>query len=327
MKKLLAALFLLFLAGFFGPASGAAQGEFPTKRIVCIVPSEAGGDGDVTCRKMLEMVSTRIGQSFVVVNKPGAGGSPGYRDLHASKPDGYTIGYAYPTLFINKMMGLMPWDHNGFTILAQHVIHTPMLVSSVKAAHPFKTVKEVVSYGLAHPGEIKFAMSVVGGSWWFGGMLFEASTKVNFKNIPQEGAAGVVIPQLLGGHADLGLANLTSATGHVDKGNLNFLAYFGKKRSVVGKYNHVPTLIESGYDVSWDSPNFFIAPPNLPKNISEKLSKAILDVASNPEWEKFIISHGGTPLHDDPDQAFKYIEKQKEIVSALLRNAGILKEK
>ena len=316
----------LGLVGVFGMANAAAGDGYPAKRITFIVPTEAGGDGDLLARALLEGVSARIGQPIVVVNKPGAAGAPGYREIHAAKPDGYTIGLAFPTLYMNKMRGLLPWDHHDFTLIAQHGSFTPIVVATAKTDRPLKTIKDAISYANKHPGQLKFALSVVGGSWWVAGMIFQANTKTVFKNIPQEGSGAVVITQLAGGHTDVGVSGLASALSQIEAGNLNFLATFGRER-LPGKYSHVPTLIEAGYDITWDSPNLFIGPPRMPKNITEKLAKAIAIEANKPEFKKAALNINATPVYRAPDQLLGYLDKQKEVSREILRKNGILKEK
>jgi tripartite-type tricarboxylate transporter receptor subunit TctC len=319
--------FILFLMAIMvWPKLASANDEYPTKRIEFIVPTEAGGDGDILARKLLEGVSAALSQPIVVINKPGAAGAPGYREIHGAKPDGYTIGLGFPTLFMNKMRGLLPYDHHDFTLIAQHGSFTPIIVSSAKTKRPFKTIKEAISYAKAHPGELKFALSVTGGSWWVAGMIFQAATGPVFKNIPQEGSGAVVVAQLAGGHTDLGASGLASALSQIEAGNLNILATFGEER-IPGKYNNVPTLIEAGYDVTWDSPNFIIGPPKIPKNIVEKLVQIIKVEANKPAFKSFALKMNATPIYRPSDQLLKYLDKQKEVSREILRKAGILKEK
>ena len=250
-------------------------------------------------RALFEGVSARLGRPILVVNKPGAAGSAGYREIHDAKPDGYTIGLAFPTLYMNKMQGLLPWDHHDFTLIAQHGTFTPIVVSTAKTDHPLRTIKEAIAYGKAHPGELKFALSVLGGSWWMAGMILQANTKVVFKNIPQEGSGAVVIAQLAGGHTDVGVSGLATALSQIEAGNLHFLATFGPER-LPGKYSNIPTLVEAGYDVTWDSPNFFIGPPRMPKNITEKLAKAIELEANKPEFKKAALNMNASPWPTAP---------------------------
>ena len=277
-------------------------------------------------RALFDRLSARIGQPIVVVNKPGAAGATGYRELHDAKPDGYTIGLAFPTLYMNKMKGMMPWDHNDFTLIAQHGSFTPVVVSSAKSRYPLKTIAETIAAAKANPGKLKFALSVVGGSWWMAGMLFEANTKTVFKNIPQEGSGAVVITQLAGGHTDVGVSGLATARSQIEAENLHLLATFGRER-MSGKYSYVPTLIEAGYNITWDSPNFFVGPPGMPKNITAKLAKAIEIEVNRPEFKNAALNMNATPMYQGPDQLLGYLDKQKETARDILEKNGVLKKK
>ena len=299
--------------------------EYPARQIICVVPTEAGGDGDLLARALFEGLSARLGKPIVVVNKGGAAGSAGYREVHDAKPDGYTIGLAFPTLYMNKMQGFLPWDHHDYTLIAQHGSFTPIVVSSNKATPPLKSLKDVIARANAKPGEMKFALSVVGGSWWMAGMLLQAGTRTSFKNIPQEGSGAVVITQLAGGHTDVGVSGLATALSQIDAGNLNFLATFGRER-IPGKFSNVPTVVESGFDVTWDSPNFLVGPPRMPKNVLEKLAKAIEAEANRPEFKKAALAMYATPAYQSPDALLAYLEKQKDVSREILQKNGVLKD-
>jgi len=158
------------------------------------------------------------------------------------------------------------------------------------------------------------------------GMILQGNTKASFKNIPQEGSGAVVIAQLAGGHTDVGVSGLASAASQIAAGNLNFLATFGHAR-LPGKYSNVPTLIESGYDVSWDSPNFIVGPPRMPGNIVEKLAKAIEMEVNKPEFQKTSLNIGSTPTYRSSDQLLKYLDNQRDVSRGMLLKNGVIKEK
>ncbi len=312
-------------AGMLFMLQPALAQDYPAKQIICIVPTEAGGDGDLLVRALFEGVSARLGRPIVVVNKPGAAGSAGYREIHDARPDGYTIGLAFPTLYMNKMQGFLPWDHHDFTLIAQHGSFTPIMVASAKSAQPLKSLKEVIAQARARPGEVKFALSVVGGSWWMAGLLLQSSTKTVFKNIPQEGSGAVVIAQLAGGHTDVGVSGLATAMSQIDAGNLHLIATFGRER-IPGKFSHVPTVLESGFDVVWDSPNFIVGPPRMPRPVVEKLMKAIEAEANRPEYRKAVLNVNGTPFYQPGEALLAYLEKQKEVSRDILQKNGVLKD-
>src|SRR4030042_6881968 len=109
---------LLLLLEFFSLADQIPAGErYPVKPINFIVPNEAGADADILARSLCQKASALLGQPIIIVNKPGGGSSIGYRELHKSRPDGYTLGYGHATILINKLLGLLPFDHEGMTVV------------------------------------------------------------------------------------------------------------------------------------------------------------------------------------------------------------------
>ena len=204
-----------------------AAEKYPVKPVTFIVATEAGSDGDVICRPLVQRVSAIIGQPVVVVNKPGAGSTIGYRELHDSKPDGYTIGWGSATIITNKLQGISPYDYRDFTMLGAFATYFPIIVSSTKTKRPFNTIEEVISFGKAHPGELSMATAAIGQSWWVAAVAFLEGTGLKINTIPQAGAGGVTIVQVAGGHTDLAVVGLGSAKTQIEAGNVRFIATLG----------------------------------------------------------------------------------------------------
>ncbi|RPJ40856.1 MAG: tripartite tricarboxylate transporter substrate binding protein, partial [Deltaproteobacteria bacterium] len=142
----------LFCFGFIALGTPDAAEKFPVKPMEFIVPLEAGSDGDVIARPVMQKVSQLLGQPVMIVNKPGAGSSIGYREVHRAKPDGYTTGWGSATLISNKLQGVSPLDYHDFTMLGTFATYFPVIVAATNTKRPFKTIQEVISYGKAHPG-------------------------------------------------------------------------------------------------------------------------------------------------------------------------------
>ena len=303
-----------------------AEEKYPATLIKLIIPTEAGADGDTLLRPLLEKVSARLGQPMVVINKPGAGGALGYLELHDAKPDGHTIGLGFPTIFINKMRGVLPYDHHGFTVVCQHASFTPIVVASTKTARPFKTIQEVLSFAKSNPGKVSVAISGIGQSWWVAAMLFQSGTGLDFHMIPQAGSGAIAVTQAAGGHTDLAVVGLASGLSQIEAGNVRFIATYGEKR-VSGKYNNVPTFKELGYDITWDSINFIMGPPKMPAPIVDKLAKAFKEEATKPEFQEYAIKMNATPVYRGPEETVKYLDEQSQVCRKILEKAGLVKEK
>ena len=318
---------LLLLFGFFGVNDGTwAAEKYPVKPVNFIVPLETGSDGDLAARPLVEKVSPVLGQPVVVVNKPGAGSTIGYYQIRDAKPDGYTIGMGTVTLVTSKLQGLFPYDYNDFSLMATFYRWPPIIVASARGKRPFKTMGEVLSYAKSHPGEVSVATAGVGQSQWIAAMAFMESTGLKFNAIPQEGAGGVTVAQVAGGHTDLAVLGVGSAKSQIEAGNLVPIAVLGTKR-LPGSLNHVPTLKEAGYDVSWESFGIVIGPPKIPKDIADKLVHAFEVGAKDPGYVKYLESRSANEFYLPPDQIVKFCAGYTTLVRNIMGKAGLLKEK
>lgn len=326
MRKVMVAgiVLLLILLAEIGENAVAAD-RYPVKPITFIVPSEAGSDQDVLARQLCQKISGILGQPIVIVNKPGAGSSIGFREVYGSKPDGYTVGAAASPIIINKLAGLMPYDYSDYTILGEYAIMVPVIVASTKTQRPFKAIEEVVSYARSHPGDVSIATSNVGGGWWVATMAFQEAAGAKFNIIPQAGTGALSTAQVAGGHTDLGVMALASAKSQAEAGNIRVLSVIGPRRTPA--FPNVPTLNEIGIHASIESPHIVIGPPKIPKDISDQLAKAVEKVANDPEYQKFVGERDAIPLHMPPEKAIQSLDEQRKIFRRIMGNAGILKEK
>ena len=327
MKRLFIVMIslLLFLGIFILSSRIQAVEQYPVKPITFIVPLEAGSDGDVLARPIVQKVSAILGQPIMVVNKPGGGSSIGYREIHVAKPDGYTIGWAAATIVSNKLQGILPYDHQDFTVIGTYATYIPIIVASAKTKRPFKTIKEVFEFAKTHPEGISIATSGVGQSWWIATMALVAGTGLQFNIIPQPGAGAFAIAQVAGGHTDLAILALGAAKSQIEAGNVRFLAVFGSKRAP--GYDNVPSLKDVGYDVVWESTQTVIGPPKIPKNITEKLAKTFEKAANDPEYQKIVIESNAIPFVTTLDKTVQFYNEQRKVCRSVMEKAGILKEK
>jgi len=326
MKKLFPVILsILFCCGsvHFGVLQAAEK--YPVKPLECIVGVEAGADGDVITRPVMQRVSQILGQPIMIVNKPGAGSSIGYRELHRAKPDGYTIGWGSATIITNKLQGVSPIDYHDFTMLGAFTTFFPIIVGSIKTQRPFKTIQEVISYAKQHPGELSMSVAGVGQSWWVAAMSFLKGTGLEVNTIPQPGAGAMVVAQVAGGHTDLGVTALGAAKSMIEGGQVRFLATLGDQRAPA-PYDQIPTVKELGYPVSWESTNFMMGPPKMPKRVVDPLVKAIEKAAHEPDYIKFCTERNTRWGYIPPDKVVAEFDKRRIAVREIMSKAGILKE-
>jgi tripartite-type tricarboxylate transporter receptor subunit TctC len=316
--------FVAAAVGWAGPIQAAEK--YPVRPITFVVPLETGSGGDLTTRQLIGKASASLGQPIMVVNKPGAASTIGYYQIHDAKPDGYTIGLGTATLLTNKLQGLFPYDYRDFTPIGTYYCWSSIVVASTKSKRSFKTIAEAVSYAKSRPGEVSMATAAVGQAQWIAAMAFIESAGVNLNLIPQEGVGGFTVAQVAGGHTDLGVLDFASAKGQIDAKNIRILAVIGSKR-IPPPYDSAPTLKESGYDAIWESFGMVMAPPKLPKEITDKLVKAFEGAVKDPEYEKFISQRNSFPFYLSPDQIMKYCEERQKVVQNIMQKAGIKKEK
>lgn len=318
-------LFLL-LAIISGGVKVQAAEEYPTKPIIAIVPFEPGAGGDIKARPMLEKASAILGKPIVVVNKPGAGQTIGYREIYRAKPDGYTVGTSAATIVTAKLLGLFSYDYRDFTLLGRTHYSIPIVIAATKAKRVFKTIEEVLSSAKSDPGEITIATTAVGGPYWTAAMLFQEGTGLKFNLVPQEGSGGFVVTQVAGGHIELGILGVDESRGQIEAGNIRPLAVIGPER-FSGRYSHIPTLKEVGYDISLKTYLGIIGPPKIPEPIVEKLVTAFEMAGKDPEYVKFLLATNNFPSYMKPDQFFKFCEEERKIHRSIFGKAGLLKEK
>ncbi len=303
-----------------------AADQYPEKPISFIVPIEAGSDGDILARPLVQKAAAGLGKNIVVVNKPGGGSTIGYLEVLRAKPDGYTIGMGTITLLTNKLQGLATFDYHDFTLLGTFYACPNNVFGSKKSKRPFKTIQEAIAFAKASPGELSVATGGIGQSIWIGAQAFISGTGISANVIPQAGAGALVVAQIAGGHADLGVLSLPAARAQIEAGNISFLASLGSKRPPA-PYSDVPTMLELGYDAVWESFGIVMGPPNLPPAIAEKLAKVFAVAANDPEYHKFIGGLFCSPFYLPPDKIVPYSDERRKAVRNIMAKANILKEK
>jgi tripartite-type tricarboxylate transporter receptor subunit TctC len=317
------ASFILF--SLLSLSNSWAQEQYPNKPITFILAVEPGSDGDVLARPLMQRVSKIIGQPIMIMNKPGAGSVIGYKEIHAAKPDGYTLGWTSATIITNKLQGVSNLDYKDFTQLGAYATFFPILIASTTSDIKFNTIQEVMSYGKANPGKINLATAGIGQSWWVGARTFLTGTNLDMTTIPVTGAGAAVAALVAGGHAELGVSGLASARSLLQGGQVKFLAPISDGRAS-SPYEKYPTLQELGYNASWESTNAIVGPPNLPKNVVTVLTKAIEQAANDPEFIKFVNDRDARWEYLPPEKIIPSFDKRRTAVRDIMQKAGLLKE-
>jgi tripartite-type tricarboxylate transporter receptor subunit TctC len=316
---------ILFCFGVLYSGISQAAEKYPVKPIQFIMPTEAGADADLISRPALAKVSQILGQPIMIVNKPGGGGSIGFREVLRAKPDGYTMGWGANNLISNRLQGISNFDHRNFIPLGPFAIYFPVVVAATNTQRPFKTIQEVITFAKANPDGVSMAVSGIGQNWWVAAMDFVRGTGVKINMIPQPGVGAMSMAQVAGGQTDLAIVALGSAKTMVDSGRVRLLASLGEKRAAA-PYDQIPTMRELGYDVSYESLNFAMAPQEVPKHIIDMWVKAMKTAVSEPAYVKFCTERNARWAYMTPEEINAYFEKREPVIREIMVKAGILKE-
>jgi tripartite-type tricarboxylate transporter receptor subunit TctC len=297
-----------------GLATAAASGyaaipSYPHKPITAVVPFPAGGSTDMVARVVGPSVNQKLGQPFVVDNRPGATGAIGAAMVKRAAPDGHTILIASIGVYaINPFLqkGLQYDPAKDFDLLTVAVRAPNVLV--MNPALPAKTVPEFVSYLKKMPGKVTFASSGAGSSDHLTAALLWQKTGTTGLHVPYKGGAPA-ISDLLGGHADASFQNINAILPHVQGGKLKALGITSEKRSPV--MPKVPTMTESGVkDVEVYSWQAVAAPRGLPKDVKATLHSALVAALNDPQNKQRMTDLGFEVVASSPEYFEKFLNQE-----------------
>jgi tripartite-type tricarboxylate transporter receptor subunit TctC len=310
------------LAGaLLGPLAPAFAQDYPTRAITLIVPYTAGGGNDAMARIVAQRMSVTLGQSIVIENRGGAGGSIATRQVAKAEPDGYTLGLGGtgtlaidPTLYPNA--GYDP--RKDFSPVG--LIATSALVILVNPSLPVHNVGELIALAKAEPGKLNYASAGTGSGIHLGTELFAAMAGIKITHIPYKGS-GPALSDLLGNHVSIYFSSLPPAIGLVQSGQLRALAVTGPKRSAI--LPDLPTVAESGIP-GYEAVLHYgiVAPAGTPRPIVDKLNAALREAMASEDLLKRLAAEGAEPLVTTPEEYAADIDREETKWSAVVRKAG-----
>jgi tripartite-type tricarboxylate transporter receptor subunit TctC len=288
-----------------------------------IVPFAPAGDTDLVARLIGQWLSERLGQQFVIENRPGAGTNIGTEAVVRAPADGYTLLLASPPAAINATL----YDKLNFVFLRDiapvaGVIRAPF-VMEINPSVSSKTVPEFIAYAKANPGKISMASAGIGSGPHVAGELFKMMAAVNTIHVPYRGQ-GPALTDLLGGQVQFYFAGIPSSIQYLRAGKLRALAVTTATRSEV--LPEIPTLSDflPGYEASfWGG---FCAPKGTPAEIVDKLNKEINAGLADPKMKARIADLGATVLAGSPADFAKLIADETEKWGKVIRAANIKPE-
>jgi tripartite-type tricarboxylate transporter receptor subunit TctC len=313
----------VFAAALSAPvwsACGALALDYPTRPVRFIVGYPAGGATDILARIVGQRLSERLGQQFVIENKPGAGNNIGTEAVVNAEPDGYTVLLINPANFINASLYTNLRFNFVRDIAPVATFNRVPNVMTVAPGVPAKTVAEFIAYVKANPGKVNMASSGNGTSVHMSGELFMAMSGAKMEHIPYKGAAPA-ITDLMGDRVQVIFDNMPSIVQHIRSGALRAMAVTTTERS--SELPDVPTVGETvpGYEAS--ALFGMGAPKKTPPEIIEKLNREINAVLAEPEMKKRLIELGGEPLISTPEAFGAMIAAETEKWEKVVKFSGL----
>ncbi len=317
MKKILIAAALAF-AG-----TALAQDPYPSKPVSVVVPFSPGGISDVIGRPFVHALGKALKQSFIVENKPGAGGGVGMAYAARAKPDGYTLMVALSSISAipasDRLFGRPPsYEIKQFTPIALISADPAFLV--VRTDSPWKSVKELVDAAKARPGGIPYGSTGNYGTMHVGMEMFAHAAGIKMNHIPY-GGGGQQVAAILGSQVDAITQLPATLAGHIAGGKLRPLATFAPSR--VAAYPDVPTMKELGYgEVEYYVWTGFFAPAGTPPDIIATLRRGARETMRDPEFVNAMDKLKAPIVYKDADEFATYVDADAKRLTAVIQKIG-----
>jgi tripartite-type tricarboxylate transporter receptor subunit TctC len=296
--------------------------DYPTRPVKWVVGYPPGGATDIIARLIGQRLSERLGQQFVIENKPGAGNNIATESVINAEPDGYTLLLVNPANYINTSLYANLKFNLPRDIAPVASFNRVPNVMTVGKDVQAKNVAEFIANAKANPGKVNMASSGNGTSVHLSGEMFMAMTGIQMQHVPYRGAAPA-LTDMLGGQVQVIFDNMPSVIQHIRSGALRALAVTTLEPSAL--LPDVPTVAATvpGYEAS--ALFGMGAPKNTPKEIIAKLNAEVNAILAEPEMKKRLVELGGEPLIQTPEKFGADIVAETEKWKKVIESAKIEK--
>lgn len=308
----------LLLAALLIAGQTFADEPYPNHPVNVIVPFPPGGVAELTGRPALYVLSKQLKQQFILINKPGAGGSIGAAAVTTAKPDGYTLLLALASVSTNpeadKMAGRTPaFQLDQLAPIA--LLTADPVILMVRADSPYKTLKDLIADAKKRPGAINYSSSGNYGTYHVATEMFNYAAGIEMKHIPYAGGGPALIA-LLSGQVDVGLLGPSIASAQIKAGKLRPLASWGGKR--LAAFPDLPTLKELGYNVEYTIWSGLFAPAGTPEPVIKTLRDGVRATVNDEEF-KTSMARIETPIYylDAPEFKKFWDEDAKRLIEVV----------
>ena len=311
LPALLAALLL---------CAGASAQNYPLRAVRIVVGFETGGWPDTTARILAPQLSLQTGQQFIVENRAGANTAVATEMVSRAPPDGYVVMFVSPGHATNPSLLKLNFDSiRDFAFVTQVADAQNILV--VHPSLPVKSVKELIAFAKARPGEINYGSSGAGSTGHLSTELFQLMTGTKMVHVPYKGAGPALIELLAGQHV-LYFGNIAGIIGYVRTNRMRALAVTGEKRSP--SVPDIPTVIEAGLPGFVVTAFYGIAlPAKAPRAIVDKLNSEVVRALKSPDFSARLRDGGTEPVGGTPEQFTTFMQNEIAKWAKVIKAAGI----
>jgi len=314
---------VLLACSLFVPFAAIAQtspGDWPARTVTFVIPYSPGSATESDSRLYANKMSESLGKQFVLDFRPGGGTLIAARYVAREEGDGHTLMVVTPAFPLLPLTfpdaGFDPIK--SFVGVSQMSKRSTLFVLSMSA--PFSNIKEYIAYAKANPGKINFASSGIGGTQhlhavWLNSLMGTETTYVHYKGI------GPMMPDLMAGRVDVGIASIAAALGHVKAGKMRILGYGAKER--FSELSDVPTIAEQGVPefeyLSWLG---LLAPASTPAPLVNRINAELVKAARSPDVVKILAKQASTVVGSTPREFQNLIKLEVERWRALVKKTG-----
>jgi tripartite-type tricarboxylate transporter receptor subunit TctC len=319
---LIARISLLAIAVAVSASSGATAQDYPSRLIKLVVPSPPGGPHEIVVRTLADRMSSALGQTVIVENRPGAGGVIGAKSVAGAAPDGYTLLVSAPGALVvaptlHKNPGYQP--STDFAPIATLYSSPQMLVANPKFA--VSSIRDIVTYAKANPGKLSWASPSYGTGPHLLGELFRLITKTDIVNVRYKGGAETVLG-VLTGEVQMAFETVPLLLAHVQANKLKAIAVADAARS--HQLPNVPTTVESGFPelqaTLWLG---VVAPAGTPQAVVSKLNATINAIMQSKDLEASLNKVGAKAKLGSPQNVADFMAAERKKWAEVIRAAGI----
>jgi tripartite-type tricarboxylate transporter receptor subunit TctC len=294
--------------------------DWPVRPVTVVVPLAAGGNSDMMARLAAQHLTDKLGQTFIVENRPSAGGAIATAQVAAAPPDGYTLLFTPSSmLLLTPLLQKLSFDP-GKQLVPVTNVGTGAQVIAIKRELPARTLPEFLAYARGHPGTLNFAVAGTQNISHLAPVLLFARAGVNLVMVPAKGEAQA-IADLISGQVDLYFGNASQLLPHAGSDRIRLLAVGTTQR--IAAAPDLPTVAETFPGLVFSSWNGFVVPSGTPDEIVDALRREIIALSRSPEVAQRLTKLGIVPGGQSKEEVAATFASDREMFVAAVKAAGI----